>query len=375
MEDRLTHQINDAAVEPGLWPDVLARISEQFDGASVFLCQAPLDRPYAGDAWAHGYDLNAFAAAPADLWAEGANPVMPFMTHAPVGAAFDRRCLIDDAMVDRHPIGRYFLVNQGLFHLVLAVAQRDAETATQVFLARGPRREAFAAQEAARFAELVGHVGRAMRTHRAVGQLAARAGGFAAALDRLATALVLLDGQLRIDHANAAAERIIEAGDGVRRFRGALRFENAAAQRQLEQAAHRLSGRSPGHADAAIRVPRRSRAAAFRVQVLPAPSDSTTALAPRSQIMVFIHDPEAALAAITPGRVAEHHGLTAAEARVAALAGRALGITEIAARLGVSTNTVKSHLKTVYGKLDVRTQAELVRLLMSRHPPIAGEQG
>jgi DNA-binding CsgD family transcriptional regulator len=54
---------------------------------------------------------------------------------------------------------------------------------------------------------------------------------------------------------------------------------------------------------------------------------------------------------------------------VAALAGQALPVVTIARGLDVSPNTAKTHLKAVYGKLGVRSQAELVRLLMSRHPP------
>jgi DNA-binding CsgD family transcriptional regulator len=53
-------------------------------------------------------------------------------------------------------------------------------------------------------------------------------------------------------------------------------------------------------------------------------------------------------------------GLTVAERRVAAIAASGLSNAEIASVLAVSLNTVKTHLRRVYSKLDVKRQSELV---------------
>jgi DNA-binding CsgD family transcriptional regulator len=52
--------------------------------------------------------------------------------------------------------------------------------------------------------------------------------------------------------------------------------------------------------------------------------------------------------------------LTAAEERVAQLAAAGLGNAEIARRLSVSINTVETHLKRVYAKLEIRSRRELM---------------
>ena len=55
--------------------------------------------------------------------------------------------------------------------------------------------------------------------------------------------------------------------------------------------------------------------------------------------------------------------LTPAEARLASLLAVGLDLTAIAAAQGVSINTVKTQLRSVYAKTDTRRQPELIRLI------------
>jgi DNA-binding CsgD family transcriptional regulator len=59
-------------------------------------------------------------------------------------------------------------------------------------------------------------------------------------------------------------------------------------------------------------------------------------------------------------------GLTQREREVALLVADGLRSREVAERLGIASQTVKSHLKTIFDKLGVRNRVELARRL-SRH--------
>ncbi len=79
----------------------------------------------------------------------------------------------------------------------------------------------------------------------------------------------------------------------------------------------------------------------------------------------------ASLSAVRPTTVGgstrllqEQHGLTRAEARVATRLAAGKTVADIAAELGVSVETVRTHLKRAYHKTGVRRQAELVRLVL-----------
>jgi NarL family two-component system response regulator YdfI len=53
-------------------------------------------------------------------------------------------------------------------------------------------------------------------------------------------------------------------------------------------------------------------------------------------------------------------GLSSRERQILALLADGLGNKQIAARLGISTNTVKTHLETLFEKLHVSSRAEAV---------------
>lgn len=59
-------------------------------------------------------------------------------------------------------------------------------------------------------------------------------------------------------------------------------------------------------------------------------------------------------------------GLTQREREVALLVSEGLRSREVAERLGIASQTVKSHLKTIFDKLGVRNRVELARRLEQR---------
>jgi DNA-binding CsgD family transcriptional regulator len=89
------------------------------------------------------------------------------------------------------------------------------------------------------------------------------------------------------------------------------------------------------------------------------------------------HDLHAAVFICDPDQVYEGDieamqrlfGLTDAEGRVMQIAGSGTPPRDIAATLGKSYETVRTHLKSVYRKTGVASQAELSRLVQSLQLP------
>ncbi len=74
--------------------------------------------------------------------------------------------------------------------------------------------------------------------------------------------------------------------------------------------------------------------------------------------------PEAAPAAGDVAPPPSADGLTQREREVAMLVADGLRSREVAERLGIASQTVKSHLKTIFDKLGVRNRVELARRLV-----------
>ncbi|MEG0323397.1 MAG: helix-turn-helix transcriptional regulator, partial [Raoultibacter sp.] len=62
-------------------------------------------------------------------------------------------------------------------------------------------------------------------------------------------------------------------------------------------------------------------------------------------------------------KLAEEHGLTARENEILLLVVRGRHLSQIAAELNISNNTVKTHTRHIYAKLAVNSRKELMALL------------
>jgi DNA-binding CsgD family transcriptional regulator len=75
-------------------------------------------------------------------------------------------------------------------------------------------------------------------------------------------------------------------------------------------------------------------------------------------------DPDATVT-IQRGALCDLYGMTGAEADVAAMLAEGLSPDEIAQTLGVSMNTIRTHMKRAFEKTCVGRQADLVRVLLN----------
>jgi DNA-binding CsgD family transcriptional regulator len=86
----------------------------------------------------------------------------------------------------------------------------------------------------------------------------------------------------------------------------------------------------------------------------------------RTQLHLW-REPAAESPAPLPGELLQpppSDGLTTREREVALLVADGLRSREVAERLGIASQTVKSHLKTIFDKLGVRNRVELARRLV-----------
>ena len=182
-------------------------------------------------------------------------------------------------------------------------------------------------------------------------------------LDLFPMGVVRLDGEARVRAANRLARRILAAGDGLELRSGrivASRRQDAATLARLFGGACPRASADGFHVRGVTQIACSSQRPKLTVLVVDAharPGASAT------EIVLFLHQPGVVIP-VCEATLRTLHGLTRTEARIAALlvAGRA--VARIAAEVGSSVNTVRTHLKRVFSKVDVASQSELIRAVL-----------
>jgi DNA-binding CsgD family transcriptional regulator/PAS domain-containing protein len=189
------------------------------------------------------------------------------------------------------------------------------------------------------------------------------------ALDALSTGIITFDAGHRVLFANATAR--VHAEDLSLHLNTGT---DVSGPPSVTNAFRALVGDVVrGGAGGAIRLPRGDggdidvTVAPVRGHALDRPSHHAMARPVAIALLVDVsrtHDAASAL-------LAARHGLTAAEMRVATALAQANDMSAVAAMLGISRNTLKTHAKRIYAKVGIRGHTELVRAIAQ----IAGTLG
>lgn len=363
----------DAALAPQKWPAFMERAARAMGAQSALLREVDYNAGHVGIFETVGFDPT-FVAAYREHFVH-LDYFAPALLSLPVGAVmrgdeavpWERQRMSEfyndyqRRLKNRHVMGTT-LARYERYHLLFAL-QREL---------RQPDYD----EEDMRLVGLVApHMARAAQIHHQLTEVTAQKHWALAALDRLRVGVILLDELGRPVHLNRAAERLVREHNAFTAGRNRLTLSTTTDTDRLKRlivgAAALATGRKTGQEMAAagsLRVrAEASSGVALQFQVIPLPRDRSERPWEDAQyhgcVAVFV---SASGGAHLPwDRIAAMHGLTRAEAKLAALLAKGISLEEAAATLLVSILTVRSQLKSVFAKTGVTRQAELVALLLA----------
>jgi DNA-binding CsgD family transcriptional regulator len=220
--------------------------------------------------------------------------------------------------------------------------------------------------EVERLDSILPHLARGLRLWAEVGRLRHAEMTLSAALDLMDAGVLLLDRDLRILFSNACAEAVLSAQDGLYAASERLGVTSPRQHRDLQDhvaEVAKLNGARAGQHGAWLAIPRPSGLPALALHIYPAAAATDGSRCRSAAALVVVRDPvqdnEPADVALLGGL----WNLTPAEARVARLAPLATGKRQIAEILGLSENTVKSHLAAIRAKVGARSVGELATMV------------
>lgn len=208
------------------------------------------------------------------------------------------------------------------------------------------------------------HIKRAYRLHSYLAATGKQRASLQSALDSLTMGVILLAQKGRMVTMNRAAERLLTDNDGLQAVREGLRAARADESARLQQLVAEATATSAGpglRPTGALRVSRRGRPPLQLLVFAVRGFDVDRAHPVRA--IVYISDPAQR---VRPAydTLRTLFGLTPAEYRLAMLLADGHRPTTVAGMVGVSRNTLKSQLASIYRKTGTSRQAQLVRLLL-----------
>jgi len=292
---------------------------------------------------------------------EAAQLAAPFNNNVPIGRAFASSELMPDRDWQRSVYYNELVRPLSGFYSV-AVRQARSDCSFLMVVCRERRHGPFAEPEIDTMQRLLPHITTAVELGRRLWTTQAQSAGLARALDRLKTGVILTDAAGLPCFVNQRAAQILEQTDGLALSDTGLTTAAPRTTIQLREAIATLSA-DAGAKRTDLRINRPSGQRPLVLSLLPIWHLDWPAIhAPASRVVIFVREANA-MDVGDPLVLAAAYSLTPRESEVGMMLASGLALDEIADRLSLSIETIRSHLKRVFDKTGTHSQAALVALL------------
>jgi len=364
--DRLIDALYQAVLNTDSWADTLDHLSAFTGGSGAMLAVHDVHRNTGAIVTARlREDLNALYAT-----RYSSNPYTLAMRPDMAGRPVSFNALVDRKAVRRTAFHADIVAPQRIIDLVAMIHPRFlASGAVGGFsVALDDRTGVDSSKVIERMERVASHLRRAIDLSFAMSRESATYAPTQFLLDRLSTPALLLNGSGTIVEANDKADRLLATDNLLDTRDGRLvalgAGQNETLQAALASALGAANGRSGGFRESVpVRLGRNAMPALLVLTPLPMAAFAMFEVVdPQARLLVQILLPEGPLS-IDHTLLAGLFGLTPAEGRVACLIAAGIAPPRAATMLGVSHNTVRTHLARCYDKIGVGSQAALIRLL------------
>lgn len=353
--------IYDCAIDPSLWPIALEQVARLFGGrtASIGISDTLTRETIIRTSWGvpEPYE-SSYAGYVATL------PVYQSYARMQVEEAKGGSMLYDIEEFKKTEFYREWAEPQGLIDVAALCIMNDSSRFGMFGVNTGTDRPLVGEKDLRLLRLLAPHVRRAATISDLLDTSALSARRLEALIDGLELGIAFVDRSMRLVHANEAARRHLDAGDGITGHAGRLGVSAPRSREALEQALER-AGRGDadmGRAGYSLPVPRQGRDPLV-LHVLPlARGEGRRVLAPSALAAVFVTSPDARPVAAADA-LASLFDLTRVEAVTLTHLSEGRSPGDVANRLGMPVSTVKSQLKRIFRKTGTSRQPELVHLV------------
>jgi len=371
----LVGAIYDRSIDPAGWPETLRQLNDELEFANSSLAMTSLP---------NGHMLINETFGIPEEWKQRINEFAPDIVEMWGGPEAMLACPLDRATVltrvnpgviqsDNRYV-REWAAPQGLIDSAVAILAHDSEGIGNWALGRHRDQGAIRNRDLQRINLFIPHLQRAVKISRLFEAQSVAVRRFETVIQELATPVVLVDGELKILHANRSAEQLFVTGTILASHNGRLLVDGAGANKAIRDMVAQVGKNETGLRSGSIGLPSiGTPVAVHSIHVLPLGNGSLRQEAGRGAVAaIFVSSPQ-----VARGRLSEVmavlFGLTGAETRVLEHLVSGKTSQQAASSLGVASSTVRTHLLRIFDKTGVHRQSSLIQLAAALAPPIRSE--
>lgn len=358
--------IYDCALDPSLWEATLTRLTARLElhNSGLAIQDMPSGEPLliVTTGMPEKYVAQLFDYGPEIVEVFGG---LEYMNSIPVGEPMTFSEFGNQSLWETSRYMRDWVVPQGIVDCAIVTLARDSSTYSSLSLGRHQSAGLIGRYELESLRLLVPHLRRSTAIVRVIEARSLVASSFASALDAIASAVILVDADLRVVHTNVAGGHLLASGDPLKETAGQVSLGNPVVQAALASAVRDAGKDESGLGGRALGIPApRHDGSPAVLHVLPLRYGTMRpGLAPAATAAIFVA-PSGRLT-LGEGVAAPLFDLTPAEARVFSRMAEGDSVADASRTLGTSEGTVRTHLHRIFEKTGTRRQAELVRLAAS----------
>lgn len=363
VADEFVHAIYGAVMDAGQWKVALAKLATLAEAPRAALMDSDFASSVAYREVLFGMDesdnnryLQEFAAI---------DPRIPVaLGHHKLSWLSDLD-LFDETFRKNDRIYREFLVPGGVGESLFTTFSREGSRVGTALLARGSLQSKAPQPVRDALDNVMPHLDRAVRISRRFEAMAAEVVLSHYVLDALPEPLACVLGDGRLHRANLAFEKMLREGGLIANRANMLSVRDARLQARFLSAVGECCRIAAGNTGVnggvqlTLRIDRPKRPPAF-ITIAPLAAAHLKSWAGRACALVRIDGPAGER---NPQRIEEAMNLSAAEARLVSALCNGGTLVEAAEKLGISTNTAKTQLASVFSKTGTTRQSELVALI------------
>jgi DNA-binding CsgD family transcriptional regulator len=359
--EAIVHDLYEGILDPLAWNQAMTGIVDKVGASAAFLLafnpasgQVLRDENHRGDPAV----LDAYRRH----WSYHDDRLEP-ASAIPVGQPMTEQTLLPHSIWRRAAILNEFLIPADVPHFMPVTLHRSADKYTVLSLQGSRKRGPFNRQDMANFGQLIPHVTRALTIKDRLQSTQLRAHTVGCLNDRLSFGVLFLDQELQILESNDIAARLLRDDGGLcadRCHRLQLPEPAAREMRELTKTAL-LRGTLR---DGVLKIPRAPHQRPLSLLIAPLPPESISWILPAPRWLVLVFDPEQGVQ-VDVQLLRVDLGITRREAEIASLLTMGCDLADAAAKCGISIHTARNQLKSIFGKTGMRSQAELMKKILS----------